>query len=160
MKGRPSREYSVIRQSLEVIVTSVLALQGLATRMFHFSMTASVFILLTDIHSYYWPIFIPNDFLRKRRFANNPRGQIQLHDRYPGQCRCERRRTKTDCPKGISCPDLVGLGRTWRHPIGGDLRRVLRKRCVKLDQYRRTIVARRTQAKTLCLAPAWLHNWT
>lgn len=54
MKGRPSREYSVIRQSLEVIMTSVLALQGLATRMFHFSMTASVFIfismLLTGIH--------------------------------------------------------------------------------------------------------------
>jgi hypothetical protein len=54
MKGRPSREYSVIRQSLEVIMTSVLALQGSATRMLHFSMTASVFIfismLLTGIH--------------------------------------------------------------------------------------------------------------
>jgi hypothetical protein len=54
MKGRPSREYSAIRQTLEVIMTSVLALQGLATRMIHFSMTASVFIfismLLTGIH--------------------------------------------------------------------------------------------------------------
>jgi hypothetical protein len=54
MKGRPSREYSVIRQSLEVIMTSVFALQGSANRMFHFSMIAIVFIfismLLTGIH--------------------------------------------------------------------------------------------------------------
>jgi hypothetical protein len=54
MKGRPSREYSVIRQSLEVIMTSVLALQGSATKIFYFSMTASVFLfismMVTGIH--------------------------------------------------------------------------------------------------------------
>ena len=47
MKGRPSREHGVIRQSLEVIMTSVLALQGAATRIFYFSMTASVFIFVS-----------------------------------------------------------------------------------------------------------------
>ena len=47
MKGRPSREHSVIGQSLEVIMTSVLALQGSATRIFYFSMTASVFIFIS-----------------------------------------------------------------------------------------------------------------
>lgn len=54
MKGRLSREYSVIRQSLEVIMTSVLALQGSATKIFYFSMTASVFLfismMVTGIH--------------------------------------------------------------------------------------------------------------
>ena len=47
MKGRPSREYNVIRQSLEVTMTSVLDFQGSAARIFYFTMTASVFIFIS-----------------------------------------------------------------------------------------------------------------
>jgi hypothetical protein len=52
MKGRLSRGYSAL--IVEAIMTSVLALQGLVTRIFYFFMTASAFIfismLLTGIH--------------------------------------------------------------------------------------------------------------
>jgi len=47
MKGRPNREYNVIRQSLEVTMTSVLDFQGSAARIFYFTMTASVFIFIS-----------------------------------------------------------------------------------------------------------------
>jgi hypothetical protein len=52
MKGRLSHGYNAL--IVEAIMTSVLALQGLASRIFYFSMTASAFIftsmLLTGIH--------------------------------------------------------------------------------------------------------------
>jgi hypothetical protein len=51
MKGRLSRGYSAL---VEAIMTSVLALQGMASRIVYFCMTASAFIfismLLTGIH--------------------------------------------------------------------------------------------------------------
>jgi hypothetical protein len=54
MKARPSGEYSVTGRLLEAIMTSVPAVQDLTTRIFYFSMTASVFIfismLLIGIH--------------------------------------------------------------------------------------------------------------
>jgi hypothetical protein len=52
MKGRLSCRYSAL--IVEAIMTSVLALQGLASRIFYFCMTASAFIfisiLLAGIH--------------------------------------------------------------------------------------------------------------